>query len=80
MTFREFMQWFARHLVSPLDDERRFDLGHAMTRRLLVQIHTKHGSKHPLQDFLPFHPKPDINEAERAFLRWAQQYGKPGNA
>lgn len=76
MSYREFVQWAAFHSVSPIDDERAFDLGPALVR---ATIAAAHGSKdvNPI-DLLPFRKR--LSDAfdgpEKMLARWAERHGQ----
>lgn len=71
------MQWAAWNAVSPIGDERLTDVGPALIRRTLHQVH---GDKRDLaiEDFLPFKDSRYENDGEDAWMRWAEKYGVPG--
>jgi len=77
MTYREFMQWAIWNRVSPIGDERCHDLGPALQRKTLVDLHTPKGGKDTrLDDFLPFaYRPPGLSDVEREILRWAKDQG-----
>lgn len=75
---REFTQWLAFHILSPIDDERCFDLPAALQRHTLISLHTPRGkSTPPIQELLPYALRPQgLNDFEREILRWAEREGR----
>jgi hypothetical protein len=74
MSNREFMQWACFHSISPIDDERCFDLPAAMIRQTIFGAHAgKDQSVPPLSDFLPFAQKPTAQtDVDAALIAWAK--------
>lgn len=80
MSHREFTQWLAFHTKSPIDDERCFDLGHALVRHTQIASNTPKDKSLPsIESLLPFSERPrDLNEFERGLLQWAESMGQRG--
>lgn len=78
MANREFTQWLAFHQLSPIDDERCYDLPAALARHTLISMHTPKGKRPPdLEELMPYALQPELNEFEREILRWARREGTP---
>lgn len=81
------MQWAAFDSISPIGDERAFDLGPALIRKTLVEL--KGAKDVELRHFMPFGGRQEEQEdgtdrprfeqaAEEMMMRWAENMGARG--
>jgi hypothetical protein len=75
------MQWAIFNRISPIGDDRTADLGPALIRKTLVDIHTpKGGKEYSVEDFMPFaYRRPDISDLDRALIEWGKSLGAMAN-